>query len=387
MGTRKVYFTLGEQAGQLLTNIAREHLLYSLNPTKAIDLIKGSLIGCSTQIALDILIGKLVLMTDKDKVSINAIKYTPDMKDKYPMLDFEEWAGDKILQMRQTAKGWDMAINELKRAIIKSDGEFRIDVRYDQLIRFFYSGDSENLIDLEHDTIGSVKCTIVGIRNFIEECFKIISVIKWLEKQYPGEIPDGFTLLPVEVRGLNLRLTDLMTRDNDVEKFLSQNNYRNALVDSFIQNERSIQKTIQNGIKPVDITIGYNAGWLAPNGDFYGLNGDIANMLHIQIANALLGAGIIPQNEKSMNNPDGWLSKNGWIKIHGNHILYDGYMQSNYGMPLIPITEIQRESIIRYGQICHRGMLRFGLTFQPCSAAKFGMIDEFMIRKLFDFEV
>lgn len=387
MGTRKVYFTLGEQAGQLLTNIAREHLLYSLNPTKAIDLIKGSLIGCSTQIALDILIGKLVLMTDKDKVSINAIKYTPDMKDKYPMLDFEEWAGDKILQMRQTAKEWDMAINELKRAIIKSDGEFRIDVRYDQLIRFFYSGDSENLIDLEHDTIGSVKCTIVGIRNFIEKCFKIISVIKWLEKQYPGEIPDGFTLLPVEVRGLNLRLTDLMTRDNDVEKFLSQNNYRNALVDSFIQNERSIQKTIQNGIKPVDITIGYNAGWLAPNGDFYGLNGDIANMLHIQIANALLGAGIIPQNEESMNNPDGWLSKNGWIKIHGNHILYDGYMQSNYGMPLIPITEIQRESIIRYGQICHRGMLRFGLTFQLCSAAKFGMIDEFMIRKLFDFDV
>jgi hypothetical protein len=47
-----------------------------------------------------------------------------------------------------------------------------------------------------------------------------------------------------------------------------------------------INKIVSEGIKPVEITDGYNAGWLAPDGTFYGLNGTIANMLHNQIADA-----------------------------------------------------------------------------------------------------
>lgn len=95
MKTRKVHFTLGENAGQLIVNIAREHLLYSQNPDKALKAIKDSLIGCSTEIALDILIGKLILITNEDRVSLNAIQYTPEMKKEFPMLDIEEWAENR----------------------------------------------------------------------------------------------------------------------------------------------------------------------------------------------------------------------------------------------------------------------------------------------------
>lgn len=55
MRTEKVHFTLGERAGQLIVDIAREHLIYSLNPDKALKAIKDSLIGCPTETALDIL--------------------------------------------------------------------------------------------------------------------------------------------------------------------------------------------------------------------------------------------------------------------------------------------------------------------------------------------
>ena len=49
MKTRKVHFTLGESAGQLIVSIAREHLIYSLNPDKALKAIKDSLVGCPTE--------------------------------------------------------------------------------------------------------------------------------------------------------------------------------------------------------------------------------------------------------------------------------------------------------------------------------------------------
>lgn len=140
----------------------------------------------------------------------------------------------------------------------------------------------------------------------------------------------------------------------------------------------------EEGIRPVNILDGYSAGWLAPNGDFYGLNGGFANMLHLQIADALLKANVIPKEEDYERNPDIWLSENGWVRIHNCHILYDGYLQSRYGKPLIPLTDIQRDNIVKYGQVCCKGMLQFGSLYQFCSAAKFGMMDEFMIRKLFD---
>lgn len=62
MKTEYLHFTLGENAGRLLVDIAREHLLYSYNPQKALETITSSLTGCPKDIALDIIIGKLILL-------------------------------------------------------------------------------------------------------------------------------------------------------------------------------------------------------------------------------------------------------------------------------------------------------------------------------------
>ena len=74
----------------------------------------------------------------------------------------------------------------------------------------------------------------------------------------------------------------------------------------------------------------------------------------------------------------------GWVKIHGDWILYDGYMQSLYRMPLVPITDKQIEQISLYGKTCHGDKLYFGLEKQFCSGTRFGFIDKPMIAKLFD---
>lgn len=387
METRKVHFTLGEGAGMLITNIAREHLLYSLNPSKAVEAIKGSLVGCPTEIALDILIGKLILITNEDKVSLNAIQYTPDMKDEFPMLDIEKWAENELLKMKRIGREWDSALLHLRNAIIKNSGRFDFTVKYDHLVKYFYDGDADNLIELDDDIVSNIKGIVVGIKNFMGECLKTLSVIEWLYKAYPGYIPEGYKLLPVEVGGLNTRLMELMYGDSEVEQFIRKNTIQMKMVDSFIENEMKIKETLDDGIKPVDITKGWSAGWLSPEGDYYALNGDIANMLHNQIADALVAAHIIPLKDGDTDvtkNPDSWLGESGWVKIHGDWILYDGYFQSKHGMPLVPITDKQIEQISLYGKVCCGDKLFLGLEKKFCSGTRLSMMDKPMIAKLFD---
>lgn len=54
-----VHFTLGDDAGKLLMQIAQEALLYELDPEKAIKVITTSLMGCPDNIALKILKGDM----------------------------------------------------------------------------------------------------------------------------------------------------------------------------------------------------------------------------------------------------------------------------------------------------------------------------------------
>lgn len=57
-------------------------------------------------------------------------------------------------------------------------------------------------------------------------------------------------------------------------------------------------------------------GWIAPNGDYYGLNDDDIRYIHLALSNRLMQEGLCPPQ----SNPDKWLERNGWIKQHGNHI-------------------------------------------------------------------
>lgn len=391
METRKVGFTLGDGAGKLLIDIAREYLIYSYNPQKALNTIQSS-INCSKEIALDIIIGKMILLTHEDRVSFNGVMYDPSIhKEIFPPLDIENWAEKKLLEMKQIAKEWDSAILELRNAIIKNSGEFDFSVRYEDLIKFFYDGDSENLIDADNDTLGSIKCCVVGIKNFIEQSFKVVSVIEWMYKAYPGTIPDGYTALPPEVRELSTRLFELMTGDSEIEQYVRKNSLNLRMLDNYIKSQREIDKAVAKGIKPVDITGGYNAGWLSPDGSYYALNGDIANMLHNQIADALVVAGIIPigspENGEAIDNrknPDVWLEQHGWVKIHGNWILYDGWNQHRLCKQNIPITQQQKDQISKYGKICCDGILQLGYSKDPISVARFELTDIPMLKKYFE---
>ena len=147
-------------------------------------------------------------------------------------------------------------------------------------------------------------------------------------------------------------------------------------VQKYIDSARAIDEVIKKGIEPVDINQNYSAGWLAPNGDYYGLNGEIANMLHIQIADALQEIGIIPDvdehgDELNGAMSDAWLEQNGWVKIHGNNINYAGCLNTVIGKKNVDLTNVQIKKIYEYCTLCHNGIIKLGWRLEQVTAIRF----------------
>lgn len=165
-----------------------------------------------------------------------------------------------------------------------------------------------------------------------------------------------------------------MTTDPEVEASIRKQDFQKQRLSEWMENEAKIEEYHKTELKPVEITEGYDAGWLSPDGDFYGLNGSVGNMLHLNIAERLLASKKIPVKET--RNPDRWLEENGWVKIHHDWILFSG---SFYGKTL---TEIQIDKLYYYGNVCHKGVLLLGTSQEPITATRLRATEPIMLNKL-----
>ena len=81
----------------------------------------------------------------------------------------------------------------------------------------------------------------------------------------------------------------------------------------------------KNGIIKKDILDGYDAGWLSPDGEFYGANGETSAMIHMNLAEQIFKGNNVYAVRMAKDNvsvwsgvdsPEYWLEKHGWVKIH-----------------------------------------------------------------------
>jgi len=244
---------------------------------------------------------------------------------------------------------------------------------------------------MELEQVSEIALLIKVVKTYIEESLKIQSTMDWLRKTYPSEfmgkdlyVPDWreyHTILQTVIQDFSslcqMDFSDIETEEDDLTKYIDATN--------------EINEVLSEGIKPVDIMDNYSAGWLSPEGVFYGLNGEIANMLHNQIADALQDIGLIPlyvgdEDEKyflkgdettkayrEKINPDSWLEQQGWVKIHGNNVQFAGCLNNQIGKTNVNMTEVQIDTIHKYLQVCHGGIVRLGWKQETLSAARFQM--------------
>jgi len=363
-----LHFTIGEGFGEILTNIAQETLLYDFNLKKAIKVIKNSLVGIDETMAFRVLLGHYFIEED-----VEAQEIIVDTKNISRLIKFDN------IQKKVSIFSKELT---LARSFLATEGTKAptIDIYYGrgELNKYFREENVKaitDVVDREFSVYaGAIKLSMDILDKSVRQ-FKVWGDI--IRKGKELDVQVGFTAEDIELPESFYELHRMIqTPDAAIEEKIT---YIDALED-YMDDVRKIDGISLEGIKPVDILEGYDAGWLAPNGDYYGLNGDIALMLHNQIADMLVDVGVIPEDFENSVNETEWLEQNGWVKQHGNWILYAGYERAELGEKDVPITKEQIDKLYRFGQTCHKGILKLGYRMERISASNLPLIDPIMFK-------
>jgi hypothetical protein len=371
-----VHFKIGERYGILLAEIAQEHLTERNNPIQALKTITDSLMGCPTDLAVKILKGEIVLLVDEEDQSVLPVERTSALDAIYPKLDPVYYMQRRCKDIEQHGGYIKEGLIALQTRIRKNEGYFEISFKYEDVFKFV-AGNNEALLEELRDNrdIDGIASLFEATKRFTEETMKIKSTLEWMMKTFDEFKGAENYELYLQIQGtISDVLNDIVFNLNNTVKLNFSLDAPEDNVQKYIDSAIEIDSIMSKTIVPVDLFDNYSAGWLAPNGDYYALNGEIANMLHIQIADALMEAGIIPENIDidHKNNPSVWLEQNGWVKIHGNGIDFAGCCNRvEHNKPNVDMTPIQINKIYTYGQKCHDGLLKIGWQKKPMSAAMF----------------
>lgn len=356
-------FTIGKGFGQMLQRIAWEKLTEKHNPREAVELITKSLPGCTEGMAVDILDGKITLGEDEATLYVTG---TPGAGGK-----FNDWIRAQRVLLEEEAKEWVEVLERLRQTIADAGGKFEFTVRYPELVSYISGCEDAGLLDNPHSgTVEQIKGVVEGANGFFVRVGEVYEVIVWM----CDALNTSRVLFSDSVLRVRAILDSLACSDPEVEAPIRKQDFQKQRLSEFMENEMRIEEYHKTELKPVEITEGYDAGWLSPDGEFYGLNGSVGNMLHLNIAERLLASKKIPVKE--MRNPDRWLEENGWVKVHHDWILFSG---SFYGKTL---TDVQIEKLYRYGQVCHRGVLRLGTAQTQITAVRLRATEPLMLNKL-----
>lgn len=356
-------FTIGKGLGQMLQRIAWEKLTEKHNPREAVELITKSLPGRTEGMAVDILDGKITLGEDEATQKVTG---TPGAGGK-----FNDWIRAQRVLLEEEAKEWVEVLERLRQTIADAGGRFEFTVRYPELISYLSGDKDAGLLDYPRsNVVEEIKGTVEGAENFFVKVSEVYEVIVWM----CDALNTSRALFSDSVLRVRAILDSLACSDPEVEASIRKQDFQKQRLSEFMENEMKIEEYHKTELEPVEITEGYDAGWLSPDGEFYGLNGSTVNLLHLNIAERLLASKKIPVKE--MLNPDRWLEENGWVRVHHDWILFSG---SFYGKTL---TEAQIEKLYRYGQVCHRGVLRLGTAQTQITAVRLRATEPLMLNKL-----
>lgn len=290
-------FTIGKGFGQMLQRIAWEKLTEKYNPREAVEIITKSLPGCTEGMAVDILDGKIILGEDEATQEVTG---TPGAGGK-----FNDWIRSRRIQLEEEAKEWVEVLERLRQTIADAGGKFEFTVRYPELVSYI-SGDTDaGILDNPHSgTVEQIKGAIEGANDFFAKVEEVYGVIVWM----CDALNISRVLFSDSVLRVRTIIDSLMCSDPEVEASIRKQDFQKQRLSEYMENEMRIEEYHKTELKPVEITEGYDAGWLSPDGEFYGLNGSTENLLHLNIAERLLASKKIPVKE--MRNPDRWLEDN-----------------------------------------------------------------------------
>lgn len=261
----------------MLVEVARKKV-YEYNPGAAVKLVMDCLEGCTKEQAFKIITGEYRLVAVKDGVDIE--EATPDF-------DVKEWVDDSVTYLEDKGEGLMEDLKAVMKQIITKGKTDMVEVNYDSLFNYYFNNDPNGIVN-DVETSGKlpdlVRSLCLDCRKFLENCHEIFITLSYLKNNHDIEIDPGKVLFVCTE--MNKFVQELCTDSSDVvNQMYARQQYMKAELDKYIKEGKTIDELREkNVIHPVDITSDTDAGWLSPNGDYYGLKGAVANFLHIQIA-------------------------------------------------------------------------------------------------------
>ena len=156
-------------------------------------------------------------------------------------------------------------------------------------------------------------------------------------------------------------------------------NYKNKLQEDILNTKFGNEYAKYNIVKK-NIMDGYDAGWLSPEGDFYGGNGPTSAMIHANIATEIT---------KDWMNGEEKLNEKSWIKIHHSEVygFFRWSKDDTDDTKLFCPTAIQIKMICDYADKFHNGQVytqpQIVKATEPVSTYKLRQMDDLKLHELF----
>ena len=447
--TETLHFTIGPLIGEQLLDIAQTNISKG-NVEYGANVYKVAFQGFTDELTIKVLKNQLVVVTDKDGTSISLSDDSKLIKKN----------SHNILDWRYIMKEKHNNLKDLLQNLLDTEETFNKyyvgNIRdYDMLemMKRYYDDEEMKVMsgkaNIAARICGTPDCKICSKGNSnpqsVWESFEG-RVERYLEDPEEYDRPTKWEIILVLTVKYNKLIRMIQKEYMNYENtyiFLTENNFiEKALYnETFIENIISslvkfcntsegynhplcntglygyktdlyndLMKTkygneyIQNGLIKNDIMDGYDAGWLSPDGEFYGANGETSAMIHMNLADQIFDGNSTYANKMKedsiskfggINSPDYWLEKHGWIKIHHNDC-YGSFIgrrnekpTPDYPYSYIP-TKIQVNMICDYADKFYGGKfyteanaLGRSLHTEPFSTYAVRQMDDIKLHEIF----
>lgn len=387
-----VNFKVGKDIGNILLGISQEKIMKGDIPG-AYKIYTDSLINFPEEYVTKILHGELALEVSEETQEVFLTSETN--REKLNFQDWNSWINSKILDIKSLIKtkiGFldifdeyqfgDLDKFDLKEYLERTFGENweilgienfiislleditnRKDPRWERI---------KDTVETSPDSAMPWEIVAYSLVNYRKVVIEgLLELYKLLNTVYPWLLNNGFIQIPEK---FNLYIED------SLEILLGYSNSEKIkqIIHQTLDQSEWMNEYLENGTLRKNILDGYDAGWLSPEGDFYGAFGDTSRLLHMNIAGQLqrgtrykdlLGGSIMPER---------YLESNGWIKIH-HDCAYGYFIESEP-------TEKQLKAIHEYAKKFYSGKIftKPGCSGKEWKTSDLIQMDKFALREAFE---
>ena len=444
MSKDTLHMTVGPLLGEHLLEIAQTYISKG-DIQKGLDTYIKSLHGFTKEYAIMCLKNQAVIVTDADGegVSLNDDKNLR-IENAHNILDWDLIITNRITDIYNTIRAIHKTANDFMELYNGNIENYSI---LDMMSRYFSSEQLKTIgkHNIAARMIGSpdgkicdkgssnptsvwehIEYAMESEDNDLSKWEKILyytvqynKLIKMLHKEYMNFentylflIDNGFINKPSRIEHMIEMAIEVLWKFSDTSTGYYHPLCNTGLYEYKEKLSNDLVKTkfgkefAQNNIIKKDIMDGYDAGWLSPDGEFYGENGETSSMIHMNIAEQIFNASggkyaIAMMKDgvdiMSSNSPEQWLTSHGWIKIHHNDC-YGSFIgrrdeepTKDYPYPYCP-TDIQIKMICDYIDKYYNGKFfteanAFGRVrhTEPFTTYKVRQMDEFKLHEIFGF--